>query len=285
MRRSPRLGLAILAGLFALTIHVPPASSMTGTGTLFGTDGGGGNLYSIDPSSGAATLIGNMGFGAPSLAVDPTTGVLYAGQGGGSPILYVVDPATGAATAIGAVGDVWGIAGLDFDATGNLFAAVNTTGAGEGGDSLWGINKTTGAGSTIGSFGGSIGLPGGTEAIEAIAFDHHGNLWAASRSQPKAGGKPTLYGVNKATGAAAPIALILDATGLPPAGGVVSLQFGCGTGLYGGTGGGTGNLISITSPTGRGRVGARVRRRVPPRRSLRCRYVGPVLRVPAAACL
>jgi hypothetical protein len=256
--------LVTLGGFVAPDLEATP-----GAGTLFGTDAGFGNLITIDPLTGAGKLIGFMGRGAvPALAVDPTTGVLYAGGGGGVPDLYIVDPATGAATLVGDTGLGFGtaaIGGMDFGADGTLYAAVNIAGAGgTGSDHLAILDKTTGAATVIGPFGTCTGVTipssgGGSctiDGIEAIAFDASGTLWGALRPSGGAAGALGLYTIDPATGGATFVAPILDASGAPPSGGVVSLQFACDGTLFGGTatplppGTDGGQLITIDPATG-----------------------------------
>ena len=198
--------------------------------TLFGTDASGGNLLSIDRSTGAGTVVGSTGvFPVPALAVDPTTGIMYAGQGAGGPNIFTVNPATGAATLVGDTGlGVAAVGGLDFRSDGTLFAAVNIVGdGGTGSETLATINKATGAATVIGPFG--------TEGMEGIAFDAAGRLWGSTSARGGGGSTPALYRIDPATGAATLVAPILSSSGTPPSGGVVSLQFACDGTLYGGT--------------------------------------------------
>jgi hypothetical protein len=243
-RRSARV-LAALSILCAGALLAVQAGAVPGGGTLFGTDGSSGHLIAIDPETGAGTVIGSMGFEAPSLAVDPTTGTMYAGTGGGSPFLYKVDKTTGIATFVGDNGLDDSIGALDFRKDGQLFGAVNIAGgSGTGSDHLARIDKTTGAATIIGPFGTCTGVTvpstgGGSctiEGIEAIAFDRRGRLWGALNARGAAG-TPGLYRINTSTGAATFVAPFMHKdTGLPPSGGVVSLQFDCENDLLGGTG-------------------------------------------------
>ncbi|HXV75174.1 MAG TPA: choice-of-anchor D domain-containing protein [Candidatus Polarisedimenticolaceae bacterium] len=221
--------------------------------TLFATDGGGGNLYTLDSGTGAAVFVGPMGIGAPALAVDPTTGVMYVGQGGGRSWLYAVDPASAVLTAIGDSGlGVSGYAALEFDAEGVLYAAVNVTdGAGTGGDSLAIVDELTGEARVVGSFGGGIGTAGGSPGIGGIAFDPaSGILLGASGAQSATIGPPALYSIDLVTGEAIFLRRIVDTAGQPPAGGIGSLQFDGQGRLFAGTGRGTGNLLRIDPATG-----------------------------------
>jgi Bacterial Ig-like domain (group 1)/Thrombospondin type 3 repeat len=214
-----------------------PAYAAPGTGTLFGTDGNGGNLITVDPGTGAGTVVGPMAAGVvPSLAVDPTTGIMYAGQGGGSPNLYTVDPTTGAATLVGNTGlGVAAIGGLDFRSDGTLFAAVNIVGdGGTGSEHLATIDKGTGTATVIGPFGTCSDLSCSIEGMEAIAFDSAGTLWGAVSTRGTTG-TPGLYTIDASSGEATFVAAIQDVAGTAPSGGVVSLQFGCDGTLFGGT--------------------------------------------------
>jgi len=169
---------------------------------------------------------------------------MYAGQGAGVPNLYTVNPSTGAATLVGNTGlGFAAIGGMDFREDGTLFAAVNIAGdGGTGADHLATINTTTGVATIIGPFGTCTGVivpstGGGSctiEGIEAIAFDAFGTLYGALSARGAAG-TPGLYTINPATGAASFVAPFAGATGSPPSGGVVSLQFACNGTLFGGT--------------------------------------------------
>jgi hypothetical protein len=223
--------------------------------TLFGTDGGGGGLYTIDPETAHATFIGSMGIGAPSLAVDPTTGVMYVGQGGGSAVLYTVDPRTAVIRLVGdsRLGEA-AIEALDFDAAGTLYASVNIVdGPGTGGDHLARIDTSTGEATVLGPFGNGIGTAGGLPGLAGLAFDPAtGVLYGASAAHAATVGPPALYRIDLATGEASFLARIVNGTGQSVPGGVGSLQFLPDGTLVGGTGRGTGgDLIRIDLATGR----------------------------------
>jgi hypothetical protein len=265
MKTVSRLVLpaVVLAMLGALS--PPELKAAPGTGTLYGTDAFNGNLITINPATGSASVVGPLGVGQiPSLAVDPLTGIIYAGGGGGIPDIFTVNPTTGAATFVGDTGlGIAAVEGLDFNATGVLYASVNIAGgAGTGADHLAIINKTTGAATVVGSFGSctgvtipSTGLGSCTiEGMAGIAFDAAGNLWGSHRVG--AAGAPGIYRINVATGAATFVAPFLDGSSGSPSGGVVSLQFACNGTLYGGTAFPVepatdgGNLITINPFTG-----------------------------------
>jgi len=266
MTRESRVFVSIgvaFCVLLVLGSSVHKLHAELGRDTLFGTDASGGNLITIDQGTGLGAIVGPMFAGVvPSLATDPTTGIIYAGQGGGAPNLYTVSPVTGLATFVGNSGlGVAAIGGMDFAADGTLFAAVNIAGdGGTGSDHLATINKATGQATIIGPFGACVGIVvpsfgGGSctiEGIEAIAFDQFGTLWGA-KTQRGAAGAPGLYTINP-FGAATFATPILDAGGIPPSGGVTSLQFRCDGTLFGGTargiGGPGGDLITINPATG-----------------------------------
>jgi len=158
---------------------------------------------------------------------------MYTATGGSNPSLYRVDPATGATTLIGSTGlGVAAVGDIAFRADGTLYATIDIIGgAGSGSDTLAIIDKTTGKATVIGSFDVCTQSLCTIEGMEAIAFDAAGTLWGALRGTAAL---PGLYKIDPATGKATFFAPILDANGVPPSGGVVSLQF-CGGTLFGGT--------------------------------------------------
>lgn len=232
--------LGTVKGLGGLSFHQTCRPKCRPPSRLFGSDDG-GNLHEIDQVSGEAAPIGGMGVPAASLAVDPTTGLLYAGTGSGLDELYRVDPATGVATPVGSTGlGCWSVVGLDFDADGTLYAAVNTIGPGDpGGDSLAVLDETTGAGTIVGSFGAGIADIGG------LVVSDSGTLYGSSGV---GGAAPSLYVIDPATGAASPVGPILDVLGAPPEGGVTGLELDLGGVLYGSLDGG--GLIRIDPANG-----------------------------------
>jgi hypothetical protein len=261
--------IIIIAGLVTSESNADP-----GTGTLFGTDAGGGNLITVDPQTGEGAVVGpmvgpeSMAEVFPALAVDPTTGLMYAGGGAGVPELVIVDPESGNLTLVGDAGlGFASIGGMDFRSDGTLFAAVNLAGdGGTGSDHLAIIDKNTGVATVVGPFGECEGVVVPTEGegectiegIEGIAFDESGTLWG-SLSERGAAGDPGLYTIDTETGSAVNgtfVAPIEDEVGMPPSGGVVSLQFECDGTLFGGTataiGEATdgGRLITIDPPSG-----------------------------------
>jgi hypothetical protein len=240
-------GLAVVM-LYTSSINFAGAAPFSGE--LFGTDAIGGHLLRINTVTGAGTIVGTIGFPVPSLAFDPITGILYGGEGAGIPNLYTVNPATGAATLVGNTGlGLAAIGGMDFRTDGVLFAAVNIIGdGGTGSETLATINKATGLATIVGFFG--------VEGMEAIAFDSSGVLWGARSASGAGVGIPGLYTINTSTGQATFVEPIVSALGLPPSGGVVSLQFATDGRLFGGTAtpigavNDGGRLITIDRSTG-----------------------------------
>jgi hypothetical protein len=267
---SARKDLARIIGALVVLWGLCPVHELQaapGSGVLFGTDASGGNLISVNPTTGAGAVIGSTEVGpVPSLATDPTTGILYAGGGGGFPAIYTVDPSSGAATFLGDTGlGVATVGAMDFAADGTLYAAVNIAGdGGTGSDHLAIIDTTTGVATVLGPFGicDGVTIPSDgsgsctIEGIEAIAFDKAGKLWGALNARGAAGSRG-LYRIDTLTGAATFVTPILNSSGAPPSGGIVSLQFACDGTLYGGTatkvGSATdgGKLVTINPTTGR----------------------------------
>jgi DNA-binding beta-propeller fold protein YncE len=117
------------------------------SGTLYGVSQGfptdvpaGGQLYTIDPTTGAATLVATMDTYVVTegdIAFDPTSGILYAVDGAGQ--LFTINTITGAGTVIGTVGSNIDLSAMAFDAAGNLYMVESF------GQSLLKVNKTTAA--------------------------------------------------------------------------------------------------------------------------------------------
>ena len=244
MTRGIVLFRVALVGLLLAVLPVSRSVAAPGTGTLYGTDGPSGTLLTVDRATGAGNVVGAMGFSpAPALAADPVRGALFAGSGAGLPLLYSVDSCTGSATLIGDTGlGFAAIGGMDFRADGTLFATVNIAGdGGTGSDHLATIDPATAATTVIGPYGACMGVTIPSqglgsctiEGMEAIAFDGAGTLYGAVNLNGT--GAAGLYTIDPTTGAATFVAPIINAGGMPPGGGVVSLQFSSAGILYGGT--------------------------------------------------
>jgi hypothetical protein len=246
------LAVIVLAGAATLFSSSPAAANpgnIPTSGILYATDGGGGKLYSVNPTTGATTPIGSLGVGPfPALAGNATT--IYGGTGNDAlnppGRLYSVNPSGPSAALIGASGLGYaGYGSFDFDNSGILYASMNLAGgSGTGSDYLVTVAIGGGAASVVGPFGTCMGVtipvpdpsaggPTGSctiDGIEGIAFDSSGQLWGVERERGTAGASG-LYKINKATGAAT---FVMAITGTP-SDGVVSLQFACNGTLYGGS--------------------------------------------------
>lgn len=130
-------------------------------------------------------------------------GAAHIGNSGPS-TLYIIDPSSGATTPVGAIG-FNRVSGMDFDASGRLFATGERT-TGPRTTVLLTIDPSTGVGTEVGVIPPhSFGLPGQGSAISDIAFRHSdGALFAYL--EPRDG----LGTINPATGALTE----LGATGL-----------------------------------------------------------------------
>lgn len=111
-----------------------PSLAFDNAGNLFIADDT-RNFYSVNPGTGAATLIGSTGRDITGLTALGTT--LY-GLDDGNNALVTINPGTGATTLVGSLGIDIDEPGLDFDASGTLFAI------GDGTD-IYRIDTSTGA--------------------------------------------------------------------------------------------------------------------------------------------
>jgi hypothetical protein len=112
-------------------------------GTLYAaSQGGNGELETINPSTGVATMVGSIGFTpAGDLAFSPSGTALYMSANSSGPSnLITVNPLTGAGSLVGAIGfsDIFG---LQFDQ--GILYGLNDSGQ------LISINPATGAGALI----------------------------------------------------------------------------------------------------------------------------------------
>lgn len=101
------------------------------TGALYASSDSRRSLYRLDPATGAAVLVGSEGsLGAQITGLAARWDGLYGIGSNGDENLYKIDPQTGTATLIGSLGGGLRFAdgGLDFDASGNLWAIADMTG-------------------------------------------------------------------------------------------------------------------------------------------------------------
>ena len=93
------LGVALVAAFLG---HAPTSKADV---TLFASDAGTRQLYTLDPSTGAQTLVGDYGQVGimGGLAYDSTDDILF-GSNITTELLYRIDRTTGAATEVGPLG-------------------------------------------------------------------------------------------------------------------------------------------------------------------------------------
>ena len=171
------------------------------TGIIYAGGGGGiPDIFTVDPATGAATFVGDTGLGIAAVeGLDfNAAGTLYAsvniaGSGGtGADHLAIINKATGAATVVGPYGSctgvtipstaggsctIEGMAGIAFDAAGNLWGSHRVGAAGAVG--LYRINVATGAATFVAPFlDGSGGSPSG--GVVSLQFACNGTLYGGT---------------------------------------------------------------------------------------------------------
>lgn len=198
--------------------------------TCYGSGGGtqGGDLVTIDTTTGQATVVANCHLGAvPGLAID-SRGKIFAAS-----LFYlaVVDAVTGRSGVIGSPPGVSGIRALAFDDADVLYATD--------GESLYTISTSTAATNLIGSHVASTHLRG-------LAFDPTSGILYGSSVQES----DVIYTISTATGQATPLGTI----GIGTSTATPDLCFLNGL-LYGvksGNANGNDDLVSIDPVTGTG---------------------------------
>lgn len=151
-----------------------------------------GQLVRVDPGNGAATLIGTAsratnqpaisGFGLAALGDR-----LYTFDGN-SDRVHEIDPASGAVLSTNniGIGNVQGEGDIAIRADGIGVISAALDGAGNPASALYSFDLATGTSTNI----GSPGVP-----LDALAFDHHGTLFALAQHEGK------LYTVNQTNAA------------------------------------------------------------------------------------
>ncbi len=144
--------------------------------------GAGGNLYTIDATTGAYTLVGpllagGLPIGITGLAFNPVTGVLFGVTDDNSAnypdSLVTINTSTAAAKLIGPLG-LTGISDISFSSTGTLYGWVAQSPA----SYLVSINLTTGAATQIGPGETLYTVAGG------LAFSPAGTLYLLANLTP-----------------------------------------------------------------------------------------------------
>jgi len=217
---NPATGSASVVGPLGVG-QIPSLAVDPLTGIIYAGGGGGiPNIYTVDPAIGI-TGVGDTGLGIAAVeALDfNKAGTLYAsvniagGAGTGADHLAIIDKATGAATVVGPYGSctgvtipstaegsctIEGMAGIAFDAAGNLWGSHRTVAAGTPG--LYRINVATGAATFVAPFLDASGAePSG--GVTSLQFACNGTLYGGTAfpvSPATDGGN--LITINPATG-------------------------------------------------------------------------------------
>jgi hypothetical protein len=140
------------------------------------TEGMGGALYSVDPTTGKSALVaplrvgGLIPVGLVGLAIHPKTGVFYGLTAGIAPeiprSLVTIDPTTGNATLVGSLGHVG--SDIRFDEKGTLYAWLDEE------SRIGTVDLGTGAATPIGNSGYSETLGGG------LVIDRAGDIYLSA---------------------------------------------------------------------------------------------------------
>jgi uncharacterized protein (TIGR03382 family) len=200
---NPTTGSASVVGPLGV-VQIPSLAVDPLTGIIYAGGGGGlPDIFTVDPATGAATFVGDTGLGIAAVeGLDfNAAGTLYAsvniagGGGTGADHLAIINKATGAATVVGPYGSctgvtipsaggtgeasctIEGMAGIAFDATGNLWGSHRVLAAGSPG--LYRINVATGAATFVAPFlDGSGGSPSG--GVTSLQFACDGTLYGGT---------------------------------------------------------------------------------------------------------
>jgi hypothetical protein len=181
IRISPTTGAGTLVGQMPGLQGQGPAPGQLDYGLAFTCDGRlwmssdtTGNLWEVDRNSAAVRLVGNTGASISGLAARGN--VLFGVSVGPTPQLYRIDPATAAAVVVGPldVGGVVANAGLDFDADGVLYAALDPGATVPGFSRVVRIDPNTGAGTVVAQ------IPIEFVTMKALAIAPTGGCQAAS---------------------------------------------------------------------------------------------------------
>ena len=219
---DPATGSATVVGSLGAG-PIPSLAVDPVTGIIYAGGGGGiPDIFTVNPATGAATFVGDTGLGIAAVeGLDfNAAGTLYAsvniagGGGTGADHLAIIDKATGAATIVGPYGSctgvtipstaegsctIEGMAGIAFDAAGNLWGSHRAEAAGTPG--LYRINVATGAATFVAPFlDGSGGSPSG--GVVSLQFACSGTLYGGTAFPVElATDGGNLITINPATGA------------------------------------------------------------------------------------
>jgi len=218
---NPATGSASVVGPLGVG-QIPSLAVNPLTGTIYAGGGAGlPNIFTVNPATGDATLVGDTGLGIAAVeGLDfNAAGVLYAsvniagGAGTGADHLAIINKTTGAATVVGSFGSctgvtipstgegsctIEGMAGIAFDAAGNLWGSHRVAAAGSTG--LYRINVATGAATFVAPFlDGSGGSPSG--GVVSLQFACSGTLYGGTAFTVEATDGGDLITINPFTGA------------------------------------------------------------------------------------
>lgn len=118
-------------------------------------------LWEVSPGSAATRLVGPLA--APISGLAGRGNELFGVSVDANPTLYLINPMNAVATPVGPlnVGGIVADAGLDFDATGRLWAVLDPEPAAEGASRVVAINTSSGLGSVVANASvASIGMEG-----------------------------------------------------------------------------------------------------------------------------
>jgi uncharacterized protein (TIGR03382 family) len=244
--KDPTTGAAPVVGPLGVG-PIPSLAVDPLTGIMYAGGGGGiPNIYTVNPATGAATLLGDTGLGIAAVeGLDfNAAGTLYAsvniagGAGTGADHLAIINKTTGAATVVGPYGSctgvtlpstaegsctIEGMAGIAFDAAGNLWGSHRTVAAGTPG--LYRINVATGAATFVAPFRDASGAePSG--GVTSLQFACNGKLYGGTAFPvPPADDGGDLITINPATGAFSTIGKAVQDASL----GALAFQAACPT--------------------------------------------------------
>ena len=167
---------------------------------IYTTSGFGGQLGTIDTTTGVGTTIGSFGIGSTFGNAFDLSGTLYATTG--STTLSTINLTTGAATVVGTLPE--NMYAIEFDSAGTMYGLAWS-------GNLYLLDKTT---------GGSLGVIGnsGISSTMDIAFDSSDTLYATVSG--------ILYTVSTSTGA------VTSSVALTGAGSVMGIMFDASDVLY-----------------------------------------------------
>jgi len=187
----------------------------TATGVSFAGCGGGcDEIWNFDLGNGMATFLGSMNGGVVASGLDfRDDGVLFAslnivtGPASGGDHLGTINTQTGVATVIGPFGNcpdtctLDGIEAIAFDAQGNLWGSLRTSGGGSGTPGLYSIDPNTGAATFVAPILDSEGVPPPREGVVSLQFACDGTLYGGTtRSNSGASDGGFLVTINPDTG-------------------------------------------------------------------------------------